>query len=80
MSEVFCLCVVLFCVETWIWLGKALGQLLSQPCSLCRDLGSARLQGVLFCPSLQGCLVKQHLKLNYQKRACFWFPQRTEVG
>lgn len=29
---------------------------------------------------LQGCLVKQHLKLNYQKPACFWFPQRTEVG
>lgn len=53
---------------------KLLGQLLSHCCSLCRDLGSARSQGVLFCPSA-GLSGETTSKIKLPETSLLGFPR-----
>lgn len=59
---------------------RLLQQLLSPCCYLVLRAGFCSFRRHLFSVPLQGCPVKQHLKLNYQKQVCFLFPKRTGVG
>lgn len=58
---------------------RLLGQLLSHCCSLCRDLGSARSQGVLFCPSA-GLSGETTSKIKLPETSLLGFPRGLKWG